>query len=79
MKALSRLVVLNQPDLITFIGEALTGNDAVDQLEKFNKSLVDLSPQNNIREIDAIILSKFDTVNDKGNGFNIFQLVLLLL
>jgi signal recognition particle receptor subunit alpha len=67
MKALSRLVILNQPDLILFIGEALTGNDAVDQLYKFNKSLIDLSHVNHKREIDAIILSKFDTVNDKGN------------
>jgi signal recognition particle receptor subunit alpha len=65
MKALSRLVVVNQPDLIVFVGEALVGNDAVDQLTKFNKALVDLSPKDNIREIDAILLTKFDTVDDK--------------
>ncbi len=65
MKALSRLVVLNQPDLILFIGEALTGNDAVDQLQRFNKSLVSMSEQQGVRrEIDAMILSKFDTVHD---------------
>ena len=69
MKALSRLIVLNQPDLVIFIGEALTGNDAADQLLKFNKSIVDLSPKDNIREIDAIILSKFDTVDEKGAFF----------
>ena len=66
MKALARLVAVNNPDLILFIGEALVGNDAIDQLTKFNKSLIDLSPKNNIREIDAIILSKFDTVDDKS-------------
>ena len=66
MKALSRLIVLNQPDLVIFIGEALTGNDASDQLMKFNKSIIDLSPKENIKEIDAIIVSKFDTVDDKG-------------
>ncbi len=44
MKELSRLVVLNNPDLIVFIGEALVGNDGIDQLMKFNKALVDLSP-----------------------------------
>jgi signal recognition particle receptor subunit alpha len=38
MKSLSRLVTLNQPDLITFIGEALVGNDGVDQLTKFNSA-----------------------------------------
>lgn len=69
MKALSRLIVLNQPDLVIFIGEALTGNDASDQLMKFNKSIIDLSPKENIREIDAIIVSKFDTVDDKGFYF----------
>jgi len=30
MKALSRLVIVNKPDLVLFIGEALVGNDAVD-------------------------------------------------
>lgn len=70
MKALSRLIVLNQPDLVVFIGEALTGNDASDQLLKFNKSIIDLSPKDNIREIDAIILSKFDTVDEKGININ---------
>ncbi len=67
MRSLSTLVVKNSPDLILFIGEALTGNDATDQLMKFNKALIDLSPKDNIREIDGIILSKFDTVDDKGN------------
>jgi len=67
MKALARLVALNQPDLCIFVGEALVGNDAVDQLTKFNKALIDLSPPDKIREIDAILLTKFDTVDDKGN------------
>lgn len=58
---------MNNPDLIVFIGEALVGNDGTDQLTKFNKALIDLSPRDRIREIDAIILSKFDTVDDKGN------------
>lgn len=66
MKALSRLVIVNKPDLVLFIGEALVGNDAVDQLSKFNQALIDLSPPNDIREIDGIILSKFDTVDEKG-------------
>lgn len=65
MKALARLVALNQPDLCIFVGEALVGNDGVDQLTKFNKALVDLSPPDKIREIDAILLTKFDTVDDK--------------
>jgi len=30
MKSLARLVAMNNPDLILFIGEALVGNDATD-------------------------------------------------
>jgi hypothetical protein len=44
MRALSNLIALNQPDLVLFVGEALVGNDAVDQLVKFNRSLADLAP-----------------------------------
>ena len=36
MKELSELVILNNPDLIIFIGEALVGNDGIDQLMKFD-------------------------------------------
>lgn len=67
MRALSRIVVMNNPDLICFVGEALVGNDGVDQLVNFNKALIDNSPRDRIREIDAIILSKFDTVDEKGS------------
>uniref|UniRef100_A0A0R0L4Y4 SRP54-type proteins GTP-binding domain-containing protein n=1 Tax=Glycine max TaxID=3847 RepID=A0A0R0L4Y4_SOYBN len=38
MRALSKLVYLNNPNLILFVGEALVGNDAVDQLAKFNQA-----------------------------------------
>lgn len=37
MRALSKLIYVNSPDLILFVGEALVGNDAVDQLSKFNQ------------------------------------------
>lgn len=37
MRALSKLINLNSPDLVLFVGEALVGNDAVDQLSKFNQ------------------------------------------
>lgn len=66
MKSQSRLVNKNQPDLVTFIGEALVGNDGVDQLTKFNKALIELAPDTTkVREIDAILISKFDTVDEK--------------
>ncbi|PRQ46111.1 putative signal recognition particle protein Ffh [Rosa chinensis] len=65
MRALSKLIYINNPDLVLFVGEALVGNDAVDQLSKFNQKLGDLSPSPNPRLIDGILLTKFDTIDDK--------------
>ncbi|OII75273.1 SRP101p signal recognition particle receptor alpha subunit [Cryptosporidium ubiquitum] len=61
MKSLAKLVQVNNPDLVLFVGEALVGNDAVHQLQVFNKYLVEFGD----RPIDGIILTKFDTVDDK--------------
>eukprot|EP01006_Ploeotia_vitrea_P007734 TRINITY_DN17986_c0_g1_i1.p1 TRINITY_DN17986_c0_g1~~TRINITY_DN17986_c0_g1_i1.p1 ORF type:complete len:668 (+),score=370.14 TRINITY_DN17986_c0_g1_i1:159-2162(+) len=65
MRALSKLINLNKPDLVLFVGEALVGNDGVDQLMKFNNCLVDLSDGTDPRLIDGILLTKFDTIDDK--------------
>lgn len=65
MKELARLVKLNKPNLVVFIGEALVGNAAVDQITKFNKALNEESTPEFTPQIDAILLSKFDTVDDK--------------
>lgn len=47
------------------MGEALVGNSAVDQLTKFNESLSRFARDSQPRRIDGIILSKFDTIDDK--------------
>jgi len=65
MRALSKLIQVNQPDLVLFVGEALVGNEAVDQLVKFNQALADHSSQEKPHLIDGIILTKFDTIDDK--------------
>ncbi|KAJ3152807.1 hypothetical protein HDU89_001010 [Geranomyces variabilis] len=65
MRALAKLVTVNNPDKIIFVGEALVGNEAVDQLTKFNQALKDFSGVRNPRQIDGIVLSKFDTIDDK--------------
>ncbi|SBT79489.1 signal recognition particle receptor alpha subunit, putative [Plasmodium malariae] len=36
MRSLGKLILINNPNLILFVGEALVGNDAIDQLKKFN-------------------------------------------
>jgi len=57
---------VNEPDLVLFVGEALVGNEAVDQLVKFNQALADHAPLGApARLIDGILLTKFDTIDDK--------------
>lgn len=65
MRALAKLVKVNQPDLLLFVGEALVGNEAVDQLVKFNNAMADHSLSENPHLIDGIVLTKFDTIDDK--------------
>ena len=69
MQALGKLIHRNTPDLVLFVGEALVGNEGVDQLQKFNQSLMDYSATSgdptNPSLIDGILLTKFDTVDDK--------------
>jgi signal recognition particle receptor subunit alpha len=61
MRALAKLVTVNNPEKVVFVGEALVGNEAVDQLTKFDRSLRDWSK----RGIDGLLVTKFDTVDDK--------------
>lgn len=65
MRALTKLIAVNAPDLVLFVGEALVGNEAVDQLVKFNAALADHSAQQDPHLIDGIVLTKFDTIDDK--------------
>jgi signal recognition particle receptor subunit alpha len=58
-------VTVNNPDKIVFVGEALVGNEAVDQLTKFDRALKDFSGSGGTqrkRGIDGILLTKFDTI-----------------
>ena len=65
MTALAKLITVNTPDLVLFVGEALAGNEAVDQLGKFNRALADHSMAQTPRLIDGIVLTKFDTIDEK--------------
>ena len=83
MRSLAKLISVNGPDLVLFVGEALVGNEAIDQLVKFNEffffkswnifnkqvkfnaALADHSSQENPHTIDGIVLTKFDTIDDK--------------
>jgi signal recognition particle receptor subunit alpha len=61
----NQLVKLNHPDKVIFVGEALVGNEAVDQLVKFNQALKSFTDVQKPRHIDGILLTKFDTIDDK--------------
>ena len=60
-----QLIKVNSPDMVLFVGEALVGNEAVDQLVKFNQAIADNSDSTNPHLIDGIVLTKFDTIDDK--------------
>lgn len=62
MKSLGQLVQTIDPDKVFFVGEALVGNEAVNQLKKFNQHL---KSGDHGKGLDGIILTKFDTVDDK--------------
>ena len=53
---LQKLVQKNNPNLVLFVGEALTGNDSVDQVLTFEKYC---------GRIDGLLVSKLDTVDEK--------------
>ncbi|CAM9105656.1 unnamed protein product [Discosporangium mesarthrocarpum] len=65
MRALSKLISDNEPDLSLFVGEALVGNDGVNQLQMFNEALANYSPTGRQHQIDGVVLTKFDTIDTK--------------
>ncbi|UXI23039.1 ABC transporter [Sarcoptes scabiei] len=69
MKQLAKLIKVNEPDLTLFVGEALVGNEAVDQLLNFNRSLLDngcrCAQNDSVSAINGIVLTKFDTIDDQ--------------
>jgi len=68
MRALAKLVSTNNPDKVIFVGEALVGNEAVDQLSKFDSALKNFSAASGAgkgRGIDGMLVTKWDTVDDK--------------
>lgn len=58
MKKIKRVA---NPDLIVFVGDALTGNDAIDQAQKFNEAV----------GLDAAILTKIDADAKGGAALSI--------
>ena len=58
MKKIKRVA---KPDLVVFVGDALTGNDATEQASKFNEAI----------DIDGVILTKADADSKGGASLSI--------
>ncbi|MEM3799514.1 MAG: signal recognition particle-docking protein FtsY [Thermoprotei archaeon] len=65
MDEMRKIVRVTKPDLKVFVGEALVGNDAVNQLVEFNQKV----------GIDGVILTKMDADAKGGVVFTVSNLV----
>lgn len=61
MDEMKKVCRVNSPDLKIFVGDALTGNDAVEQAREFNQGV----------GIDAVILTKMDSDAKGGSALSI--------
>ncbi len=62
MKKIARVA---KPDLVLFVGDALTGNAAVEQAERFNRAV----------EIDGVVLTKADADAKGGTAISIVHAI----
>ena len=61
MDEMAKIKRVAKPDLIIFVGDALAGNDAVDQAKRFNE----------VVGIDGVILTKVDTDAKGGSALSV--------
>lgn len=61
IKELEKITRVNSPDLKIFVGEAITGNDSIEQVRSFNFAI----------GIDGIILTKADTDEKGGTALSV--------
>ena len=61
MDEMKKIKRVSNPDLVIFVGDALTGNDATEQAKKFNEAI----------DIDGVILTKADAASKGGASLSI--------
>ena len=61
MDEMKKIKRVSKPDLVVFVGDALTGNDATEQARKFNDAI----------DIDGVILTKADADSKGGASLSI--------
>ena len=61
MDEMKKIKRVSKPDLVIFVGDAITGNDATEQARKFNEAI----------DIDGVILTKADADSKGGSSLSI--------
>ena len=61
MDEMKKIKRVSKPDLVVFVGDALTGNDATEQARKFNEAI----------DVDGVILTKADADSKGGASLSI--------
>ena len=61
MDEMKKITRVSKPDLVIFVGDAITGNDATEQARKFNEAI----------DIDGVILTKADADSKGGASLSI--------
>lgn len=61
MDEMKKIKRVSKPDLVVFVGDALTGNDATEQAIKFNEAI----------DVDGVILTKADADSKGGASLSI--------
>ena len=64
MDEMKKIRRVSKPDLVVFVGDALTGNDATEQARKFNEAI----------DIDGVILTKADA-DSKGAALSVGYII----
>ncbi|KAI5185900.1 signal recognition particle receptor subunit alpha [Nematocida homosporus] len=62
MTSLSKMIRVNRPNKVLYIGEALVGSDSIEQVRTFNAYVEKASVG---KAIDGIVVTKCDTVDEK--------------
>ncbi|MBE6490839.1 MAG: signal recognition particle-docking protein FtsY [Methanobrevibacter sp.] len=65
MDEMKKIKRVSKPDLVIFVGDALTGNDATEQAKKFNEAI----------DIDGVILTKADADSKGGASLSIGYII----
>lgn len=65
MDEMKKIKRVSNPDLVIFVGDALTGNDATEQARKFNDAI----------DIDGVILTKADADSKGGASLSIGYII----